>query len=418
MGICFSGPQLPPINKVEVDLSHYEVLKVVGKGAFGKVNAVENRTDGKLYALKTMDKEKFLGKKSLLKTLWIERQVMAMFRSWFLVQVHWAFQDEHNLYFVMHFMRGGDLRYYMEQEGQMSEVKCRFYAAEILLALEEMTLYNILYRDLKPENILLDENGHIRVSDFGLCTILTEQHGFMTRGLSGTSGYMAPEVLARTHYNCSQDVWSFGIVLFEFLHCHRPFKDNADVMEGSPPYVGLSAECIDLLEGLLTKDPALRLGCGPNRWEEVKGHKWFQTIDWTEATECKLIPPYVPKPDVAHCSVIFNLEDQFFTADGDQRKVTAEDQKLFDGFDYRNKQDEEGNLRGAKVQGTSSEKSKSRQKSFFGTNSGTPEVSLVRLSASDVILDSNTRPSSIEPNLASTPPIQEEVPKPRLQFAF
>jgi serine/threonine protein kinase len=383
MGICFSGPALPPVNIKEVDLTHFELLKVVGKGGFGKVNAIEHRGDKQLYAMKTMDKENFVGKKSLTKTLWIERKVMAMFRSNFLVHVHWAFQDEYNLYFIMHFMRGGDMRYHIEQHGKMSESDCRFYAAEILLALEEMSTYRIVYRDLKPDNIMLDEEGHVRVSDFGLCTILTEEYGFMTAGLSGTSGYMAPEVLARKKYNTSQDVWSFGIVLFEFLHLHRPFKDGNEVSTVEPAYADLSAECIDLLNGLLTKDPAARLGCGPSAWKAVKAHRWFRSINWEDAKERKLKPPFVPEPDIAHCSAIFDLEDQFFTDNRKRRKLTSEEQTLFEGFDYRTQQDEEGGFKHAKNLNEDLSNSKPKMRKARTTPSGSPYISLVRMSPSE-----------------------------------
>ncbi len=102
--------------------------------------------------------------------------------------------------------------------GPLSEDSARFYSAEILLGLQEMNSLGIVYRDLKPENILLDEGGHLRISDFGLCSQLKADRGWMTYGESGTPGYLSPEVLSKQKYNTSQDVWSFGVVLYELLH--------------------------------------------------------------------------------------------------------------------------------------------------------------------------------------------------------
>lgn len=337
MGAVCCGSRVKRINPDFVDLTHFEILKVVGKGGFGKVNAVENRNDKQLYAMKTMDKERLLSSNSHLRTVWIERNVMALFRSNFLVHLHWAMQDERNLYLMMHFMKGGDLRYYLTNQGKMTENRCRFYAAEILLALEEMNSLNIAYRDLKPENVLLDEYGHIRVSDFGLCKVLRQSQNYQARGESGTSGYMAPEVISLQDYDTSQDVWSFGIIIYEFLHLYLPFLSKMEVLDKNPKISSsLSKECHSLINGLLTKNRKYRLGCGPGKWEEVKNHEWFKGIDWEAAADRLLVPPFVPEKDVANCSTIFEIEETFFGDDGRTRTpIEQVDQDKFIGFDYR-----------------------------------------------------------------------------------
>jgi len=335
MGCC--GNQRPRgINQDCVDLSHFEILKVVGRGGFGKVNAVENRNDKQLYAMKTMDKRRLLSSSNNLRTVWIERNVMALFRSNFLVHLHWAMQDESNLYLMMHFMKGGDLRYYLTNHGKMTESKCRFYAAEILLALEEMNSLRIVYRDLKPENVLLDEFGHIRVSDFGLCKVLRQSQNYQARGESGTAGYMSPEVVSLQDYDTSQDVWSFGVLVYEFLHVALPFVTKADVLEKNfRVSSSLSPECHSLLQGLLTKDRKLRLGCGVDKWDEVKHHPWFKSIDWEAAADRALVPPFIPEADVANCSTIFEIEETFFGDDAKKRSpIDAKQQQKFKGFDY------------------------------------------------------------------------------------
>lgn len=336
MGGCFGSATDRGINPNAVDLTHFEILKVVGRGGFGKVNAVENRNDKQLYAMKTIDKQRLLTSTNHLRTVWIERNVMALFYSNFLVHLHWALQDERNLYLIMHFMKGGDLRFYLTQHGKLTESMCRFYAAEILLALEEMNSLNIVYRDLKPENVLLDEFGHIRVSDFGLCKVLRKNQHYQARGESGTSGYMAPEVVSLQDYDTSQDVWSFGVIIYEFLHHSLPFATKSEVLEKHPKLSSsLSNECRSLLIGLLTKSRKSRLGCGPAKWDDIKNHEWFKGIDWNAAAEKALTPPFVPEADVANCSAIYDLEEQFFGDDGKTKvPIDAKQQEKFKGFDY------------------------------------------------------------------------------------
>jgi len=267
--------------------------------------------------------------------MWAERYVMSKFNSPFLVHLYHAFQDTQCLYLVMNFMKGGDLRYYLEKRGPMQEDVCRFFAAEILLGLEEMHSHNIIYTDLKPENVLLDEDGHVRVSDFGLCVQLKKENNYLTQGERGTGGYIAPEVLQRAKYSFSPDLWAFGVLIYELLHNRRPFRSkevsvNIDDLMVSDK---ISKKCEDLIRGLLRTDPKVRLGCGPQRWAQVKQHEWFSCIDWDIAKEKKLKPPFLPDPDVAHCSPVFELEEQLLV-EKKIHKFTSEQQLKFKGFSY------------------------------------------------------------------------------------
>jgi len=225
------------------------------------------------------------------------------------------------------------LRYYLEKRGPMSEDVCRFFAAEMLLGLEEMHSHHIVYTDLKPENVLLDEEGHICISDFGLCVQLRKENNYLTQGERGTDGYIAPEILAREKYSLSPDVWTYGIVLYELLHNHLPFQSKQDV-DGLLVNEKLSFEIGDLLANLLRRNHKKRIGCGPDAWEAVKKHAWFKPIDWEVAKSKGLKPPFKPDPDVANCSPVFDLEDQLLS-EQKNHQFTPEQQEKFKGFSYR-----------------------------------------------------------------------------------
>lgn len=335
MGCICSGSS-EVINPNQVDLSHFEIHKCVGKGGFGKVHAVIKKTDGKMYAMKSMEKSFLLAKESNFSTMWAERFVMSKFNSPFLVHLYHAFQDKESLYLVMNFMKGGDLRYYLEKKGAMKEDVCKFFAAEMLLGLEEMHSHNVIYTDLKPENILLDDDGHIRISDFGLCVQLKKEHNYLHHGERGTDGYIAPELLRREYYGYSPDVWTLGIVIYELIHNHRPFHAKTVLIDELVLSEKISPLLRDLISKLLEKDPTKRLGCGPDKWDEVKRHEWFSSIDWTAAKQKTLKPPFLPDPDVAHCSPVFELEEQLL-AEKKTHVFTLEQQERFKGFSYETK---------------------------------------------------------------------------------
>lgn len=229
--LCSSLNSEPPVNTERVDLSHFELLKVVGKGGFGKVNACQRRTTDELYALKRMSKCEVIKRESHIRMVMIERNVMAKLSSQFLCTLDHAFQNATELFFIMPFMQGGDLRYHMSQRACFSEADARFYIAEAVMGLEAMHRQHVVYRDLKPDNILLDSTGHIRLSDFGLAVELQRNRGYKTTGNAGTTGYLAPglcdgvffasvltistEVGAGEPYGVECDLWSLGIMVYE-----------------------------------------------------------------------------------------------------------------------------------------------------------------------------------------------------------
>jgi serine/threonine protein kinase len=337
MGCVLSGEADTAVNPHAVDESHFTLLKVVGKGGFGKVNAVQKKDSGELLALKRMKKSMLVAKEIYVQTVWRERNVMSKFRSPFLCNLLYAFQDATDLMLIMPFMQGGDLRYYLETRGTMHEDMCRFYAAELIIGLEELHSLNIVYRDMKPNNVLFDEHGHVRISDFGLCVILKPDRKYKTRGKAGTSGYQAPEVLANEWYGTSADVWSFGVTIYELLEGQRPYHRNDDVEQGRGKALRYrrkeSEACRDFVNALLSYDVDTRLAMGAGGWDDAKAHAWFADTDWDAMMERTVPPPHQPELNRANCSSDFELEEQFFN-DGVDAKLTADQQSLFEGYEF------------------------------------------------------------------------------------
>jgi len=259
-------------------------------------------------------------------------------QSPFLVNLLYAFQDPHDLCVIMPFMQGGDLRYYLNTKGHMPESMVKFYAAEMILGLEELHSKHIVYRDLKPDNVLFDSDGHLRISDFGLGVILQKDSSYKTRGTAGTAGYQAPEVVQKLRYGVSVDVWSLGVTLYELLTRERPFhKGETFLTEQKIRFrdVDLSKEAKSLVRGLLRYHPKDRLGCGADGWEAVKRHPFFNGIDWAAMNRRDVTPPFKPEPDRAHCSPDHELQEQFFGEDRNKdAPLTGDQQKVFENYDY------------------------------------------------------------------------------------
>ena len=237
MGNC-SGSSAEPPNPDNVDLTHFELLKVVGKGGFGKVNAITQLSTQELLALKRIEKSRIIKSKSHLSMVWTERKIMSIVQSPYLCHLRYAFESDTELFLVMPFLQGGDLRFHLKERGRMREETAKFYAAQIVLGLEELHSHWIVYRDLKPENVLLDAAGNLQVTDFGLAYMLKDEDKRRTRGQAGTRGYMAPETMGVRGYGLTVDYFSFGVMLYELLHGVRPWKN----IDTSMAMMGLEGE--------------------------------------------------------------------------------------------------------------------------------------------------------------------------------
>ncbi|KAI9007462.1 kinase-like domain-containing protein [Phycomyces nitens] len=287
-----------------VDLNHFHLLRAIGKGAFGKVRVIQHKKTKQFYALKYIRKDACIRKKAV-KHVIAERQLLQNINYSLVVNMHYAFQDDENLFMALDLMPGGDLRFLLENIGTLSELEVRFQVAEIALCLDYLHQQRIAHRDVKPENILLDQDGHAHLSDFNIATRFDE-HCPLQWAVAGSPAYMAPEILSKKGYSTSVDWWSLGVVAHELLFGKRPFDGPShDRLTEAivhhpltfPKHANrvVSDNCLDVLTKLLQKSPFHRLGCGSDGFERLKQHPWFDGLDWNKLEQKRVKPPYQPE---------------------------------------------------------------------------------------------------------------------------
>jgi serine/threonine protein kinase len=287
------------VDMQRLTVDDFELLRVVGKGSFGKVMQVRKRDNGRVYAMKVIKKNVIAARDQVRHTL-TERNILIHSNHPFLVKLHYTFQSAGKLYLVLEYVNGGELFYHLKREGRFSERRAGFYAAEIVLALLYLHQHDILYRDLKPENVLLGSDGHVRLTDFGLAKVdVTEgDNEGRTHSFCGTPEYLAPEVLRLEAKGKAMDWWSLGTLVYEMMVGVPPFYDEnlqnmySLILYGElvfPPFLSTHAQ--SLLRGLLDRDPAKRLG-----GEDVRNHPFFSYIgiDWDALLAKRIAPPFVP----------------------------------------------------------------------------------------------------------------------------
>ncbi|XP_056105414.1 ribosomal protein S6 kinase alpha-2 [Rhinichthys klamathensis goyatoka] len=326
----------------KADPSQFELLKVLGQGSYGKVflvRKIKGSDTGQLYAMKVLKKATLKVRDRVRSKM--ERDILAEVNHPFIVKLHYAFQTEGKLYLILDFLRGGDLFTRLSKEVMFTEEDVKFYLAELALALDHLHSLGIIYRDLKPENILLDEEGHIKVTDFGLSKEAID-HDKRAYSFCGTIEYMAPEVVNRRGHTQSADWWSFGVLMFEMLTGSLPFqgKDRKETMAlilkaklGMPQF--LSPEVQSLLRALFKRNPSNRLGAGPDGVEEIKRHIFFATIDWNKLYRREIKPPF--KPAVGRPEDTFHFDPEFTSrtpTDSPGVPASANAHQLFRGFSF------------------------------------------------------------------------------------
>ncbi|KAI2544561.1 ribosomal protein S6 kinase A2 [Homo sapiens] len=326
----------------KADPSQFELLKVLGQGSYGKVflvRKVKGSDAGQLYAMKVLKKATLKVRDRVRSKM--ERDILAEVNHPFIVKLHYAFQTEGKLYLILDFLRGGDLFTRLSKEVMFTEEDVKFYLAELALALDHLHSLGIIYRDLKPENILLDEEGHIKITDFGLSKEAID-HDKRAYSFCGTIEYMAPEVVNRRGHTQSADWWSFGVLMFEMLTGSLPFqgKDRKETMAlilkaklGMPQF--LSGEAQSLLRALFKRNPCNRLGAGIDGVEEIKRHPFFVTIDWNTLYRKEIKPPF--KPAVGRPEDTFHFDPEFTArtpTDSPGVPPSANAHHLFRGFSF------------------------------------------------------------------------------------
>eukprot|EP00128_Syssomonas_multiformis_P004724 Colp12_sorted_trinity150504_noHs@10514 len=341
------GSDLMPGQTEKVNASHFQLLKVLGEGGYGKVFLVKKnvgRDSGKLFAMKVLRKATIARKQKDTEHTKAERSILEAVRHPFIVSLSYAFQTEGKLYLILDYLSGGELFMQLEKEGIFMETTAAFYLAEVVLALNHLHAQGIVYRDLKPENILLDAEGHAVLTDFGLSKEALNDPSAKTHTFCGTIEYMAPEVLTRQGHNKAVDWWSLGALMYDMLTGAPPFVANnrKKTMEKIlrerlylPHY--LSPDGKDLLRKLLKRNPAARLGSSDDGGQQVMQHPFFAAIDWEALYNRQVAPPF--KPRVMDENDVSNFDSKFTTqmpvdSPCDSSMLSESVNDVFKGFTY------------------------------------------------------------------------------------
>uniref|UniRef100_A0A5F8HJ58 protein kinase C n=1 Tax=Monodelphis domestica TaxID=13616 RepID=A0A5F8HJ58_MONDO len=334
-------------------LQDFDLIRVIGRGSYAKVLLVRLKKNDQIYAMKVV-KKKFVHDHENTNWVQTEKHVFEQASSNpFLVGLHSCFQTRSHLFLVIEYVNGGDLLFHMQRKNKLPEEHTRFYAAEICIALNFLHERGIIYRDLKLDNILLDTEGHIKLTDYGICKEGLGP-GDTTRTFCGTPNYIAPEILRGEEYGFSVDWWALGVLMFEMMVGRSPFDiitdkldmatedDLFQVILEKPIQIPrfLSVKASRVLKGFLNKDPKGRLGCQPQTgFSDIKSHTFFRSIDWDLLEKKQALPPF--QPQITDDYGLDNFDTQFtsepvqLTPD-DENVIKRIDQSEFEGFEYIN----------------------------------------------------------------------------------
>ncbi|KAM9238119.1 serine/threonine-protein kinase 32B isoform 2-T2 [Dugong dugon] len=279
----------PPVfdENEEVNFDHFQILRAIGKGSFGKVCIVQKRDTKKMYAMKYMNKQKCI-ERDEVRNVFRELQIMQSLEHPFLVNLWYSFQDEEDMFMVVDLLLGGDLRYHLQQNVHFTEGDVKLYICELALALEYLQRYHIIHRDIKPDNILLDEHAPEVFQVY----------------VDGGPGYSYPV-----------DWWSLGVTAYELLRGWRPYEihsatpiDEILSMFKVERVHYSSTWCkgmVALLKKLLTKDPESRL----SSLSDIQSAPYLANMNWDAVFEKALMPGFVPNKGRLNCDPTFELEE-------------------------------------------------------------------------------------------------------------
>ena len=316
----------PKFKNIKVNYTDFEIIKVIGRGFIGKIILVKYKKDGKYYSMKMMRKDQIISEE-LQDNILLEKNILMEAQCEFILSLSFFFQTKERIYYITPFLPGGDLYRKLKSDKFFNEDLVRFYSAQIAIAIQYLHDIGIAYRDLKLENILLDENGYIKLCDFGASIKL---HGTEKNfNFAGSPEYVSPEIINYQGHSFMSDWWSFGILIYEMFYGFTPFY-NIDkermfdlILKGSisfPKYYNngekqieynVSEDAKNLISKLLEKNPGSRLG--RKGIDEIKKEPFFYYIDFDDLNKKKLKPLYIPNIDKNDLTK--NFEEEFLNLD-------------------------------------------------------------------------------------------------------
>lgn len=381
------------LQRHKMGVDDFELLTIIGRGAFGEVRLCKEKATGNVYAMKKLKKSEML-RRGQVEHVKAERNLLAEVDSECIVKLYCSFQDDEFLYLVMEYLPGGDMMTLLMRKDTLTEGEARFYVGQTVLAIESIHKHNYVHRDIKPDNLLLDRNGHMKLSDFGLCKPLDsssfpdlreDDHGggrnfkpsmaggkhsnlpstprrtqqeqllhwqknrrTLAYSTVGTPDYIAPEVLLKRGYGMECDWWSLGAIMFEMLVGYPPFYSEEPLSTCRkivnwrthlkfPEEAKLSAEAKDLIRKLLCN---VEQRLGTKGAHEIKAHPWFKDIEWDRLyqMEAAFIPEVNSDLDTQNFEKFEELgaQVQTSTKSGPWRKMLSSKDANFVGYTYKN----------------------------------------------------------------------------------
>ncbi|KAI8063482.1 kinase-like domain-containing protein [Gongronella butleri] len=283
-------------SRPKLKLADFHVMRTLGTGSFGRVHLIQSRVNGRHYAMKVLKKSEVVRLRQIEHTN-DEKCILEAVAHPFLVNMWGTFQDDINLYMVMDYVAGGELFSVLRRMQRFPSNTAKFYAGQVLLALEYLHSKDIIYRDLKPENLLLDLQGNIKIIDFGFAKHVPD----VTWTLCGTPDYLSPEVINSKGYSKAVDWWSLGVLIYEMLAGQTPFYDEDQlklfekILEGKIRYPSHFDEAaVSLVSKLLTADLSKRYGNLKRGSDDIKEHPWFHGVDFELLLAKQIRAPYIP----------------------------------------------------------------------------------------------------------------------------
>lgn len=292
----FLGIYSNPSTSIK-QVEDYDKVKTLGKGGYSTILLVRDKCTLDILTMKAIEKEEII-QKNHTKQIMSEKKILLSVNFPFTTTMAASFTDNVYVYFVVPFEAGGELFSLIRKARSLSETLAKFYAGQVVLAIEYLHHCSVIHRDIKPENIFISTDGYIKLGDFGFSKVVKTR----TWTLCGTPEYLAPEIILSKGYTFSVDWWAMGVLIFEMTCGYTPFYSNSRekqydrIIRGvfTVPEV-LSTTCRALIKRLLVVDPTKRYGSLKAGVYDIKSAKWFSDVDWYALFQKKIEPPYIPE---------------------------------------------------------------------------------------------------------------------------